>query len=339
MKDPRAVQAAPPRVLPIMTRYWVGTAFVVFIFIGSLLLPAFVSAHNLANVLIQIAITGIMALGMTAVVLTGGIDLSVGSVVALVSVLAAGAQGHGVLAVIAAGLAAGAAVGLLNGLGVVYAGIQPFVMTLGTMAVVRGLAFLYSGGVSTPVAIEMLDLIGSGTMAGIPIPGLLFIVLLSGTAFFMARAPAGRHIYAIGSNPDAARLAGVSVSRHLLGAYVFSGVMAAVGGILFVAQQGVGMALAGVGYELNAIAAVVLGGASLAGGEGTMFGTALGAAAIGLLGNMMNLSGMNPFGQDLLKGIVLIIAALLRPTRGRRHVLREGTGVLGARRGELTEHL
>jgi len=160
--------------------------------------------------------------------------------------------------------------------------------------------------------LEALNVIGMSDFAGIPIPGLIFAVLLVVTGTFMARVPAGRHIYAIGSNPDAARMAGVNVSRHLIGVYTFSGVMAAVGGIVFVAQQGVGMAVAGVGYELNAIAAVVLGGASLFGGEGTLYGTALGAAIIGVLGNMMNLSGVNPFAQDLLKGVIIISVVLIR---------------------------
>ncbi len=309
MDENRSIQRVSAKGL---SRYRVALACLAVLIAGSLAVPAFLTAHNLANVLTQIAITGIVALGMTVVVITGGIDLSVGSVVALVSVLVAGLQEHGFVAVTVLGLAVGGLIGLLNGLGVVYGRLQPFIMTLGMMAVVRGLAFMYSRGVPTAVAVNEFDLIGSQTILGVPIPGVVFVLLLLLTGFFMNRAPAGRQLYAIGSNAEAASVAGVNVSRHLLGAYVFSGVVAAVGGILFVAQQGVGMPLAGVGYELNAITAVVLGGASLVGGEGTVAGSALGAATIGLLGNMMNLSGMNPFAQDLLKGVILIVAVLAR---------------------------
>ena len=293
-------------------RYGSALIFLAAVLAASLVSPVFLSPNNLANVLSQVAITGIIGLGMTLVILTGGIDLSVGAVVALVSVLMTGTQQYGFLLSVTLALVVGAIVGWLNGVGVVYGRMQPFIMTLGMMTVARGAAFVYSGGAPKAVELEALNFIGMSDFAGVPIPGLIFAVLLVVTGTFMARVPAGRHIYAIGSNPDAARMAGVNVSRHLIGVYTFSGVMAAVGGIVFVAQQGVGMAVAGVGYELNAIAAVVLGGASLFGGEGTLYGTALGAAIIGVLGNMMNLSGVNPFAQDLLKGVIIISVVLIR---------------------------
>lgn len=295
-----------------LVRYGSALIFIGVLLAASQASPVFLSPNNLANVLSQVAITGIIGLGMTLVILTGGIDLSVGAVVALVSVLMTGTQQYGFLLSVTLALAVGAVVGWLNGVGVVYGRMQPFIMTLGMMTVARGAAFVYSGGAPKAVELEALNFIGMSDFAGVPIPGLIFAVLLVVTGTFMARVPAGRHIYAIGSNPDAARMAGVNVSRHLIGVYTFSGVMAAVGGIVFVAQQGVGMAVAGVGYELNAIAAVVLGGASLFGGEGTLYGTALGAAIIGVLGNMMNLSGVNPFAQDLLKGVIIISVVLIR---------------------------
>lgn len=303
---------------PAVVRYTSGIIFFAVFLAASQVSPVFLSQNNLANVLSQVAITGIIGLGMTLVILTGGIDLSVGAVVALVSVLMTGTQQYGVLPAVAISLAVGAAVGWLNGVGVVYGRMQPFIMTLGMMTVARGLAFVYSGGAPLAIELEALNVIGTGHIAGVPLPGLIFAVLLVATGIFMARFPAGRHIYAIGSNPDAARLAGVNVPRHLIGVYTFSGVMAAGGGIVFVAQQGVGMAVAGVGYELNAIAAVVLGGASLFGGEGSPFGTALGAAIIAVLGNMMNLSGVNPFAQDLLKGVIVIGVVLIRRVLGGR---------------------
>lgn len=303
---------------PIVVRYGSAMTLLVVFVAASLASPAFMTAHNLANVLSQVAITGIIGLGMTLVIVTGGIDLSVGAVVALVSVLIAGLQHHGFLSVVSLALLVGGLTGVLNGLGVVYGRMQPFIMTLGMMTVARGLAFMYSGGSPMAIEIARLDDIGSGALLGFPLPGLVFAGLLLLTSVFMSRFPAGRHIYALGSDRDAARLAGVNVSQHLIGVYGFSGMMAAVAGIVFAAQQGVGMAPAGVGYELNAIAAVVLGGASLFGGEGTVVGTAFGAATIGVLGNMMNLLGVNPFAQDLLKGVIIISVVLIRRLLGGR---------------------
>ncbi|MBA2301521.1 MAG: ABC transporter permease [Acidobacteria bacterium] len=318
MKPARARIEAVSGLRPVVVTYASAFIFLATVLAASQVSPVFLSPNNLGNVLSQVTITGIIGLGMTLVILTGGIDLSVGAVVALVSVLMTGTQQYGFFPSVTIALAVGATVGWLNGVGVVYGRMQPFIMTLGMMTVARGVAFVYSGGAPMAVELEALNVLGGSHFVGVPIPGLIFVVLLVAAGIFMARFPAGRHIYAIGSNPDAARLAGVSVPRHLIGVYTFSGVMAAVGGIVFVAQQGVGMAVAGVGYELNAIAAVVLGGASLFGGEGTVYGTALGAAILGVLGNMMNLSGVNPFAQDLLKGIIIISVVLIRRVIGGR---------------------
>ena len=280
--------------------------------------PAFLTPGNMANILNQIAITGVIAVGMTVVILTGGIDLSVGATVALVSVLVADVQGYGFLAALLAGLGAGLVVGLINGVGIVYARIQPFIMTLGMMAVVRGGAFLYSEGKPVAVEMEILDLIGWETFLGIPLPGLVFGALGLLMALTLAHTPWGRNVYAIGSNREAARLSGIRVRAHLISVYALSGLMAGVAGILFVARQGVGMALAGTGYELSAIASVVLGGASLFGGEGTVAGTFLGAGIIGVLGNGMNLAGLNPFAHDVVRGIMIVLAVSLRQALKRR---------------------
>lgn len=318
MKPARAQSEAASALRPVIVRYASALIFLATVLAASQVSSVFLSPNNLGNVLSQIAITGIIGLGMTLVILTGGIDLSVGAVVALVSVLMTGTQQYGLFPSVIVALAVGATVGWLNGVGVVYGRMQPFIMTLGMMTVARGVAFVYSGGAPMAVELEGLNVLGVSRFLGVPTPGLIFAGLLVVAGIFMARFPAGRHIYAIGSNQDAARLAGVSVPRHLIGVYTFSGVMAAVGGIVFVAQQGVGMAVAGTGYELNAIAAVVLGGASLFGGEGTVYGTALGAAILGVLGNMMNLSGVNPFAQDLLKGVIIITVVLIRRVVGGR---------------------
>jgi ribose/xylose/arabinose/galactoside ABC-type transport system permease subunit len=258
------------------------------------------------------AITGIISVGMTIVILTGGIDLSVGAIVALVSVLIAGLQGMGIGPLIVLGLLVGGMIGVGNGLGVVAGRLQPFIMTLAMMTVARGLAFILSKGKPMEILLDALALIGSGKVLGLPIPGVIFVLALVISGWALSHLPFGRHLYAIGSNAEAARLSGVNVGGHLVGAYVLSGLCAGVAGVLFAAHQRVGMALAGTGYELNAIAAVVMGGASLFGGEGSVWNTAVGAAIIAVMGNIMNLTGVSPFAQDFLKGLIIIAAAVLR---------------------------
>lgn len=280
--------------------------------ISSFISPTFATATNLLNILRQMAITGVISIGMTMVILTGGIDLSVGSVVALISVLVAGFQGHGTLFVVILGVIVGPLVGLANGTGVVLGRLQPFIITLAMMTVTRGLAFMYSQGKPLEIRLDGLDAIGSGAVLSIPIPGLVFGAFLLASGWMLAATPFGRHLYALGSHEEAARLSGVKVSLHLIAVYTLCGLLAGIAGLLFVAQQGVGTALAGTGYELNAIAAVVLGGTSLFGGEGSVWGTAAGAAIIAILGNVMNLTGINPFTQDFMKGVIIVAAVLLQ---------------------------
>ena len=283
--------------------------------VASLVSPTFATPTNLLNVLRQMAITGVIGIGMTMVILTGGIDLSVGSIVALVSVLVAGFQGHGTVVVVFLGLLS--VVGAINGAGVVIGRLQPFIMTLGMMTVTRGLAFMYSGGKPMEILLPGLDAVGSRAILSIPIPGLVFAVLLVLGGWLLTAVPFGRYLYAIGSHEEAARLSGVNVGMQLFAVYALCGLLSGVAGVLFAAQQSVGMALAGTGYELNAIAAVVLGGTSLFGGEGSVWGTAAGAAIIAILGNIMNLSGINPFTQDFLKGIIIVFAVVLQRSFSR----------------------
>ncbi len=312
------VSARPiARARSFLFRTGAFAVLVLLLIIASLVSPTFATSTNLLNVLRQMAITGVIGIGMTMVMLTGGIDLSVGAVVALVSVLIAGFQGHETVVVVLLGLLAGAVVGLINGVGVVIGRLQPFIMTLGMMTVTRGLAFMYSGGRPMEILLAGLDAVGSRAILFIPIPGLVFAVLLVISGWLLTATPFGRFLYAIGSHEDAARLSGVKVSVQLLVVYTLCGLLSSVAGVLFAAQQSVGTALAGTGYELNAIAAVVLGGTSLFGGEGTVWGTAAGAAIIAILGNIMNLSGINPFTQDFLKGVIIVLAVVLQRSFSR----------------------
>ncbi len=303
----------------LLARYGTLLALVLLIIVASLLSPRFLTTVNLTNVLRQTAIVGVLGIGMTFVILTAGIDLSVGAALALVVVLVAGVlkQSGSIPLAMLVGIAAGAVVGLVNGLGVTWGRVQPFVMTLGMLGIARSIAFLYTGGVPIPVLNNAFLRLGYGYVAQVPVPSIVFLVLLVLAALVLRFTPFGRYVYAIGSNEEAARLSGINVKRFKILVYVLSGVTASIAGILYAAQLAVGPPIAGEGYELDAIAAVVVGGTSLFGGQGGVIGTFLGALIIGVLGNILNLIGISPFAQPLAKG-ALIIAAVWIVGRGHR---------------------
>ena len=281
--------------------------------------PTFGKPVNLTNILRQVSTVGVVAIGMTFVILTAGIDLSVGATLALVAVVLAGTwerTGNLWLA-IGAGLAVGPAVGLVNGLGVTLGRVQPFVMTLGMLGVARGLAFLYTHGEPIPILEQGFLRFGSGYLWKVPNLSIVFIALLLVAAFVLRYTPFGRYVYAIGSNEEAARLSGINVGLHKTLVYVLSGLTAAIAGVLYAAQLASAAATAGEGYELDAIAAVIVGGTSLFGGVGGVGGTFVGALIIGVLNNILNLRNVSPFVQPLAKGI-LIIAAVWIVGRGHR---------------------
>ena len=293
-------------------KYGILIVFIILMCVFSTMSPVFLKSTNLLNVLRQISITGILAIGMTFVIITGGVDLSVGSIIAIVTVIVADNQEYGVFVSLLLGLATGVVMGLLNGIGIAYGKIQPFIMTLGTMSIGSGLAFIYSKGLPISVTKNSFLEIGNGFIGSVPLPVVYFIVLLVGAGLLLKFTTFGRYIYSMGSNEEATRLSGVDVKKYKMLVYVVSGVLAAIGGIIYTSQLGIGTALAGKGYELNAIAATVVGGASLAGGSGTMWGTFIGAAIIGSLGNIMNLTGVNPFIQTFLTGVIIILAVLIK---------------------------
>lgn len=321
--DAGVLRTIRTRLRSIDTRVFLGRfgilmGYIVLVIVSTILSPRFLTPGNMLNVIRQISIFGILAIGQTFVILTAGIDLSVGSILALVVVLVGGLlPDYGVVLTILAGLTAGTLVGVFNGLGVTKGNVQPFVMTLGTLGVARGLAFMYTGGMPIPVLNDTFLFIGNGYLLGIPVPGLIFILLVIISSLILHFTPFGRYIYAIGSNQEAARLSGIKVDLVKTSVYALCGFMAAISGILFASQLAVAPPIAGEGYELDAIAAVVVGGTDLFGGEGGMFGTFLGAVIIGSLANILNLTGVNPFVQKLAKG-ALIIAAVTVKARGRR---------------------
>jgi ribose/xylose/arabinose/galactoside ABC-type transport system permease subunit len=284
-------------------------ALVVLIVIASLLSDRFLTVPNLLNVLRQVAIVGILAMGMTFVILTAGIDLSIGSILGLSVVLYAGLlEGYGLPVAISLGMLAGAGAGLVNGIGVAYAGIPAFIMTLGMLSFARGLAFIYTGGTPIPILDETFYNFGNGYFLGIPIPALVLIATLLASAFVLGMTPFGRSVYGIGSNEEAARMSGVPVRLYKTVVYVISGGLAALAGVVYSSQLGIGTPIAGQGYELDAIAAVVVGGTSLFGGKGSVWGTFIGTLIIGVLANTLNLNGVDPFVQQLVKGALIVVA-------------------------------
>ncbi|TSA35007.1 MAG: ABC transporter permease [Opitutales bacterium] len=280
---------------------------------------AFLSVANLTNVARQVSINGILAVGVTFVLLTAGVDLSLGSVVALSGVACATFAHpgeHTVFVPIAVGLLTGAACGLLNGVLVTRGGVAPFIVTLGMMTIARGLALIFSGG--RPVADmsnEMTAL--AGDIWGIPIPVLCFAGVAIAAWFFLQNFRLGRHIYAVGGNENAARAAGVPVERVKLFAYGLCGLLTGLAGVVLAARITTGQPNAGQAYELDAIAAVVIGGTSLAGGVGTITGTLLGVLLIGVINNGLDLMGVSSYYQAVIKGVIIVGAVWLDRRQAR----------------------
>jgi ribose transport system permease protein len=290
--------------------------------------PNFLKADNLRNIADQIVIIAILAAGMTFVVITGGIDLSVGSLIALSAVMAtllirnvAGAESAKAVGMIFSCLAAVALCGLcglFSGAMVTFFQVPAFIVTLAMMLMARGLASEASGGASIyQVPASFLWLGGGAELLGIPNGVLLMIALYIAADMVMTRMTLGRYVYAIGGNAEAARLSGVPVRRVLLLVYALSGALAGVGGVVMASRLRSGAPTYGLMYELYAIAAVVVGGTSLSGGEGKIFGTLIGAFIIAVIKNGMNLTGVTPFRQDVVFGAVILGAVLLDRLKGR----------------------
>lgn len=276
----------------VMRQMGVLTALILLVIVSSFLNDRFLTIPNVLNVLRQVSIVGILAVGMTFVILTKGIDLSMGSILGVSVVLFAGLLETQSMAVaIPLGILAAMALGLVNGLGVAYAGIPPFIMTLEMLSFARGLAFIYTGGTPIPILNESFYDLGNSYTFGVPNPTLILIVTLLVSGIVLARTPFGRAVYAIGSNEDAARLSGVPVQRYKTVVYVISGGVAGIAGLVYASQLSVGTPIAGQTYELDAIAAVVVGGTSPFGGKGSVAGTFIGTLIIGVLANILKLRG------------------------------------------------
>ena len=302
---------------------WVIVAMVV---VATIVNKAFIGPFNLINVARQMSLFGIVSVGMTIVILTAGIDLSVGSVVAVAAVVCALMLDAGmpIPLIVVTGLAIGAGLGAINGAGITLGKIPPFIMTLGMMVIGRGSAMTISGGhpVHFREAAESFAWLGQGSLLGLPVPVWVFAIVALAAWFVLGYTAFGRNIYAVGSNPEAARLAGINVRLTVFSVYVISGFLAGLTALIFISRLTVGEPVVATGLELEAIAITVIGGTSLFGGEGTVLGTILGAAIITLLANMLNLFGVSPFTQQIVKGVIIVAAVLFEMHRRNRNAAK-----------------
>ncbi len=271
----------------------------------------FFSVGNIMNVLRQVSIVAILAVGMTFVILTGGIDLSVGAVMALSGTIAAGLMVNmglpgwvGLLA----GLGVGVGLGIFNGVMVAWGRMPAIIVTLATMGIARGLGLLYSGGYPISGIPSWISWFGIGRIGIVPVPVIAMVIIYALAWVLLQRTPFGRHVYAIGGNELAAKLSGVKTQMVKLTVYAISGLTSAFAALILTGRLMSGQPNAGVGFELDAIAAVVLGGTAIAGGRGLILGTLIGAVLLGILNNGLNLMGINPYLQDVIKGLIILLA-------------------------------
>ena len=286
---------------------------IVLLIIASLASPAFLTGTNITNLLLQMSIIGVVVMAELIIVLTGGIDISVGSALGLAAVLAAGLFGGiSVWLALLVALAIGGLVGLVNGWLVSFRGLEPFIVTLGMLALARGLVYAYSEGIPiTPEASETFAQIGQTTVLGIPVLTLIWIAMVLLVAFLLKRTVWGRRVYAIGSNKEAARSSGIPVRATLWSVYILGGLLVGLGGWMFICRFGSATALAGNLMELEAIAAVVIGGAALSGGKGTVFGAVVGTIIFQVIANLLSLLNVSTFLQDAFRGALILVAVTL----------------------------
>ncbi|MBY5404688.1 ABC transporter permease [Rhizobium leguminosarum] len=298
----------------LIRQFSIVLVFFLIVAFFSLANQYFLTWPNWLNLVRQSSINGILAIGVTFVILTKGIDLSVGSIMAIAGMMAASlvteTNEHFVLLGILAGLAAGAALGLVNGVLVAAVKVPPFVVTLGMLSVARGLTLIFSEGRPIPNLSAPFKWIGSGQVFYIPVPILiLFLVFVIGWTV-LNYTTFGRYVYAVGGNEKAARTSGVSTKIIVGATYVISGLLAGLAGLVLTARTTAALPQAGIGYELDAIAAVVIGGTSLAGGRGSLLGTLIGALIIGTINNGMDLMGVSSYYQQVLKGTIIVVAVI-----------------------------
>ena len=322
----------------ILSRFGTFLILLIMIITLSLLTPNFLTMNNILNILRQISIIAITALGMTMVIVSGGIDLSVGSTIGVVTLLI-GVFAHPpnvlvefldgidrlvnypqvhtfpLIVPILAGIVIGGLIGLVNGAIIAYGKIPPFVATLGMLSIARGIAFLESNNTPVQNFTTAFLFIGRGSLFGIPFPVLMLFVLVLLSHYIMSKTSFGRHVYAIGGNISAARAAGINIKRRIMMIYCFSGIMAAIGAIILASRNTSAQLEDGTGMEFDAITAAVIGGASLMGGVGTIPGTLIGAIIVGVLKNGLVLLSVSAYWQKVLTGVIIIGTVMLDAKR------------------------
>jgi putative xylitol transport system permease protein len=312
----------------IIQEYGIFLAFLLLAFILSLSNEYFLTPGNISNVLLQTSINGVLAIGMTFVILTRGIDLSVGSVVALAGIVSAsfattsataGIAGgpYPFYVALAIGILVGLACGALVGLIVSRFAVPAFVATLGMLSAARGATLIYGGGKPVPALTPEFRWIGTGNILGIPMPVILLAIVFAVSWWVLTRTRYGRYIYAVGGNPHAAKTSGINVTRMKFSVYMISGGLSGLAGMMLSARTGSALPQAGIAYELDAIAAVVIGGTSLSGGVGRVTGTLIGALIIGVMNNGLDLMGIQSYYQQVLKGALIVGAVMLDQKRNQ----------------------
>jgi ribose transport system permease protein len=329
----KSLQTSPPRRRGLtdtsLTTISLVVSFAVLCLFFASQTPFFLTQSNLNTILSTLAIVGISAIGMTLALITGGVDISVGSVAALAGVLTSlFAYTYGlplgvsaVLAVLAGGL-----IGAFNGFIITVIKINPLITTLATFSIVRGLAFVFSGGQTNQLSDAAFNFLGRGSIGGVSFSLLIMLALFLLFWYVLRYTQFGRNLYAIGGSPQASRLAGIAVSRHLLIVYTVSGLLAAFSGIINVSQLASSAPRAAVGLEFTVITAVVLGGTSLAGGKGTLLGTLIGVIILRVLDNGLVLMQVSSFYQEVARGVVLILAVGFDQLRLKLAQWRKGRG-------------
>lgn len=313
--QPSTPQNSGSGVKSLLVRYAIVIVLLVALIVMEALDPAFLSLSNIQVIMLEVSTNALLAIGATFVILTSGIDLSVGSIVGLSGVVAALAAQHQgasftVYAVLL-GVLSGVAIGAVNGFLVSIAKVPPFIVTLGTMTITLGLAYVLSNGEPISNLSNSFLNIGSGSAMGVPIPIVVMVVAVLVFLVVLTRTRFGMHVYAVGGNIKAARIAGVRVNRVLFLVYVTAGALAGLAGVILASRVTAGIPTTGSGYELDAIAATVIGGTSLMGGRGTLTGTVIGFLIIGILNNGLNLLNVSPFYQDIVKGVIIVGAVFV----------------------------
>jgi ribose/xylose/arabinose/galactoside ABC-type transport system permease subunit len=284
----------------------------------------FLTRRNLMNILRQISVTAIVAIGFTLMLISGGIDLSIGSVLAVSALVAAKLMKAGIPPIVAvlAALATGALMGLITGTVTNYFKLVPFIATLAFMQIYRGVSWLYSGGPQIFEFDESFLFLGAGYVGFVPMPVIIMVVVAILTSFLLNRTRFGRHVIAVGGNAKAARISGINVFKTSVIVYIYTGVMAAITGLVMTARMNQARPDAGNGIELDVIAAVVIGGTSLFGGKGTVFGTILGTLLVGTINNGLTINRVNPYVTILSKGLLILIAVILDSKPGFSFIRR-----------------